>query len=152
MDIIGRSGITLREQWGVHDAKAYLGVTVPDFPNFFILNGPNTNAGHGGSAIHATEFQVRYVMEAIGALLQTPSRVLEVDRDRFDDYNAKLDEALSHCIWSHPGMTTYYRNEFGRIVVTGPWKYIDYWRLLSPFDPSDYHEVMVPVEAGELTG
>lgn len=150
MDIIGRSGRTLREQWGVHDAKAYLGVTVPDFPNFFILNGPNTNAGHGGSAIHATEFQVRYVMEAIGALLQTPSGVIEVDRGRFEDYNAKLDEALSHCIWSHPGMTTYYRNEFGRIVVTGPWKYIDYWRLLLPFARTDYHEVMV--DAGELTG
>ncbi|MBB3600664.1 4-hydroxyacetophenone monooxygenase [Mycolicibacterium sp. BK556] len=152
MDIVGRSGKTLREQWGVHDAKAYLGVTVPDFPNFFILNGPNTNAGHGGSAIHATEFQVRYVMEAIGALLQTPSGVIEVDRDRFEDYNAKLDEALSHCIWSHPGMTTYYRNEFGRIVVTGPWKYIDYWRLLLPFDRADYHEVKASVDAGELTG
>jgi 4-hydroxyacetophenone monooxygenase len=152
MDIIGRSGVTLRQQWGIHDARAYLGVTVPDFPNFFILNGPNTNAGHGGSAIHATEFQVRYVMQAIGALLQTPSGVIEVDRDRFDNYNVKLDDALSHCIWSHPGMTTYYRNEFGRIVVTGPWKYIDYWRLLLPFDRADYHEVMVPVEAGELTG
>src|SRR5262249_50716284 len=62
MDIIGTSGKTLREQWGIDDARAYLGVSVPDFPNFFIVNGPNTNAGHGGSAIHATEFQVRYIM------------------------------------------------------------------------------------------
>jgi 4-hydroxyacetophenone monooxygenase len=152
MEIIGRSGRTLRDQWGVHDAKAYLGVTVPDFPNFFILNGPNTNAGHGGSAIHATEFQVRYVMQAIEAMLQTPSRVIEVDRDRFENYNAELDEALSRCIWSHPGMTTYYRNEFGRVVVSSPWKYIDYWRRMLPFARTDYHEVMVPIEVGELTG
>ncbi|BBY80244.1 NAD(P)/FAD-dependent oxidoreductase [Mycolicibacterium pulveris] len=152
MDIIGRSGTTLREQWGIHDARAYLGITVPDFPNFFILNGPNTNAGHGGSAIHATEFQVRYVMQAIRALLETPSGVLEVDRKRFEDYNVELDDALSRCIWSHPGMTTYYRNEFGRVVVSSPWKYIDYWQRLLTFDPADYHEVEVSVDAEELTG
>ena len=61
VDEVGRS---LAEVWdGV--PKAYLGITVPDFPNFFILNGPNTNAGHGGSAVIATEFQMRYVMQAL---------------------------------------------------------------------------------------
>ena len=123
MDIIGKSGKTLREQWGVDDARAYLAATVPDFPNFFIVNGPNTNAGHGGSAIHATEFQVRYIMQAIRHLLVTGTAALEVDRDAFYRYNAELDEALSHCIWSHKGMTTYYRNDAGRIVVSSPWKY-----------------------------
>jgi 4-hydroxyacetophenone monooxygenase len=141
MDIIGKSGVTLREQWGVNDARAYLGVTVPDFPNFFIVNGPNTNAGHGGSAIHATEFQVRYIMDAIRHLLVDDTAAVEVDQGVFERYNEELDEALSHCIWSHPGMTTYYRNDAGRIVVTGPWKYIEYWERIHDFDPSDYHEV-----------
>jgi 4-hydroxyacetophenone monooxygenase len=139
MDIIGRSGKTLREQWGVDDAKAYLGITVPDFPNFFIVNGPNTNAGHGGSAIHATEFQVRYIMQAIRHLLVSGDPAVEVDREVFLQYNTELDEALSHCIWSHKGMTTYYRNEFGRIVVSSPWKYVDYWERTRDFDLSEYH-------------
>jgi 4-hydroxyacetophenone monooxygenase len=143
MEIIGRSGSTLREQWGVHDAKAYLGITVPDFPNFFILNGPNTNAGHGGSAIHATEFQVRYVMRAIRNLLASGSGAIDVDRDVFLRYNEELDEALAQCIWSHPGMTTYYRNEFGRVVVSSPWKYVDYWKRTLEFGPDDYHQVAV---------
>jgi 4-hydroxyacetophenone monooxygenase len=151
MDIVGLSGQTLREQWGIHDARAYLGITVPDFPNFFILNGPNTNAGHGGSAIHATEFQVRYVMQAIRSLLESQAAAIDVDRDTFLRYNAELDEALSHCIWSHPGMTTYYRNEFGRVVVSSPWKYVDYWRRTRHFDPADYHQVRDSVDAGEIT-
>jgi 4-hydroxyacetophenone monooxygenase len=151
MDIIGKSGKTLREQWGVDDAKAYLGMTVPDFPNFFIVNGPNTNAGHGGSAIHATEFQVRYIMQAILHLLVTESAAVEVDRDVFFHYNAELDEALAQCIWSHKGMTTYYRNDAGRIVVSSPWKYVDYWERTREFDPSDYHDVNLPSEAEELT-
>lgn len=150
MDIIGNSGETLREQWGVNDARAYLGVTVPDFPNFFIVNGPNTNAGHGGSAIHATEFQVRYIMQAIRHLLVNETATVEVDRGVFERYNEELDEALTHCIWSHKGMTTYYRNDAGRIVVTGPWKYIEYWDRIREFDPKDYHEVTASSEAAEL--
>ena len=151
MDIIGRSGKTLREQWGIDDAKAYLGVTVPDFPNFFIVNGPNTNAGHGGSAIHATEFQVRYIMQAIRHLLVNETAAVEVDRNVFVRYNTELDEALSHCIWSHTGMTTYYRNDAGRIVVSSPWKYVDYWERTREFDPREYREVDVSSEAEELT-
>ena len=88
MEIIGRSGLTLREQWGVDDARAYLGVTVPDFPNLFIINGPNTNAGHGGSAIHSTEYQVRYTMQAIKHLLTSSVGAIEVDNKVFADYNA----------------------------------------------------------------
>jgi 4-hydroxyacetophenone monooxygenase len=151
MDIIGRSGKTLREQWGIDDAKAYLGVTVPDFPNFFIVNGPNTNAGHGGSAIHATEFQVRYIMQAIRHLLVDQTGAVDVDRNVFLRYNAELDEALSHCIWSHKGMTTYYRNDAGRIVVSSPWKYVDYWERTREFNPHDYRQVDVPSETEELT-
>ncbi|OBI21458.1 monooxygenase [Mycobacterium sp. E2327] len=151
MDIVGKSGRTLREQWGVDDARAYLGVTVPDFPNFFIVNGPNTNAGHGGSAIHPTEFQVRYIMQAIRDLLVHETAALEVDRGVFERYNEELDEALARCIWSHKGMTTYYRNGAGRIVVTGPWKYIDYWERIHDFNPNDYHEVTAASQTAELT-
>ena len=150
MDIVGLSGKTLREQWGVDDARAYLGISVPDFPNFFIVNGPNTNAGHGGSAIHATEFQVRYIMQTIRRMLVAKTQALEVDLDVFLRYNAELDEALAHCIWSHKGMTTYYRNGAGRIVVSSPWKYVDYWQRLREFDPDDYHEVNAHSEAAEL--
>jgi 4-hydroxyacetophenone monooxygenase len=123
----------------------------PEFPNLFIVNGPDTNAGHGGSAIHATEFQVRYIMQAIRQLLVTETGALEIDRDVLLQYNAELDQALAHCIWPHKGMTTYYRNDAGRIVAGSPWKYVDYWERTREFDPGDYHEVDVPSDAEELT-
>ncbi|WP_075296847.1 MULTISPECIES: NAD(P)/FAD-dependent oxidoreductase [unclassified Pseudonocardia] len=139
MEIRGRSGQTMRDMWGKQDARAYLGITVPDFPNFFILNGPNTNAGHGGSAIIATEFQVRYVMQMIGAMISDGLATTEVRKDVFDEYNRELDEALSHSIWVHPGMTTYYRNDAGRVVISSPWKYLDYWQRTLQADLGDYH-------------
>lgn len=138
MEIIGRSGRMLRDQWGEDDARAYLGVTVADFPNFFIVNGPNTNAGHGGSAIHATEFQVRYILEAIKCMVENDLASVEVDRDVFLAYNRKLDDALARSIWSHKGMTTYYRNDAGRIVVSSPWTYVDYWNRIREFNQLEY--------------
>jgi 4-hydroxyacetophenone monooxygenase len=140
MEIRGRSGQTLREAWGENDARAYLGAAVPDFPNFFILNGPNTNAGHGGSAVLATEFQVRYIMQALAHMISSGTAETEVRTDVFWDYNKELDEALSRSIWVHPGSTTYYRNEMGRVVVSSPWKYIDYWQRTLAFRPEDYKE------------
>jgi 4-hydroxyacetophenone monooxygenase len=140
MEVHGASGKSLADQWGYHDARAYLGVTVPDFPNMFILNGPNTNAGHGGSAILACEFQVRYVMQAIALLAAGTVDSLEVREDVFWDYNNELDDALSRCIWSHPGMTTWYRNEAGRVVVSSPWTYLDYWNRTRELDVDDYVE------------
>jgi 4-hydroxyacetophenone monooxygenase len=140
MEIRGASGRTLREQWGEDDARAYLGITVPDFPNFFIVNGPNTNAGHGGSAIIATELEVRYVMQGIRRLIEAGLSSIEVREDVFWDYNKELDEALSRAIWSHKKATTYYRNDKGRVVVSSPWKYLDYWGRTKQFNPDDYVE------------
>jgi 4-hydroxyacetophenone monooxygenase len=59
MQIQGRDGRTLRDVWGDDDPRAYLGITVPDFPNLFMLYGPSTNLAHGSSAIYHTEYQVR---------------------------------------------------------------------------------------------
>jgi len=137
MEIRGRSGRTLRDQWGTDDARAYLGVTVPDFPNLFILNGPNTNAGHGGSAVLSTELEMRYVMQALRHLVTHGLARAEVRRAVFEQYNIELDEALGRTIWVHPGLTTYYRNAAGRVVVSCPWTYLDFAHRLQ-FRPDDY--------------
>jgi 4-hydroxyacetophenone monooxygenase len=118
----------LRETWGPDDARAYLGMSVPDFPNFFILFGPNTNAGHGGSAFLHTEFQVRYVMRMVAAMIDRDLASVECRQDVHDAYNEELDAALARTVWAHPAVTNYYRNSSGRIVGSSPWKYVDYWR------------------------
>jgi 4-hydroxyacetophenone monooxygenase len=153
MDIRGRSGRSLRgETWEKDDARALLGMTVPDFPNFFIINGPNTNAGHGGSAIHATEFQVRYIMQALRHMIEKQVAELEVKETAYRDYNAELDEALSHSVWSHPGMSTYYRNDSGRIVVSSPWTYLDYWDRTRQFEPDDFIATLDRAAVAEAVG
>jgi len=138
MSVTGRDGESLRDAWGADDARAYLGMTVPHFPNFFILYGPNTNAGHGGSHVMSVEMQVRYVLQAIGQLVESEATSIEVRPDVFEAYNAELDVALEGSIWTHEGMTNYYRNSAGRIVTNIPWTNAEYWHRTRTLDPSDF--------------
>jgi len=60
LNITGRDGSNLREKWGNDNPTAYLGLTVPGFPNFFCMLGPNSGPAHGGSVIFQSECQSRY--------------------------------------------------------------------------------------------
>lgn len=139
MEVYGREQASLREIWGEDDARAYLGITIPGFPNFFCVLGPNTFAGHGGSGILTLELEVRYIMEMIAKMLAEGITSVDVKQDVHDAYNEDLAEKLSHTIWAHPGMTTYYRNSKGHIVVPCPWTNYEYWEMVREPDLADFH-------------
>jgi 4-hydroxyacetophenone monooxygenase len=137
LEVVGRSGRTLRQAWG-EDARAYLGLTVPDFPNLFVLFGPNTNTGHGGSAFLTTEMQVRYVMKMLVAMTERGLASVECRQDVYDDYDAELTAALGKLVYTHPKVHGYYRNSKGRIIGSNPWEYVDYWRRTLTPDLDDF--------------
>jgi 4-hydroxyacetophenone monooxygenase len=137
MEIVGTNG-SIRDHWGADDPRAHLGITVPDFPNFFIIYGPNTNGGHGGSAVFHSECQVRYIMQALREMLERGADSVEVRRDPFEAYNAQVDAKHRAMVWSHPGVNNWYRNKSGRVVTNSPWRLVDYRNLTAEFDPSEY--------------
>lgn len=139
LDIRGRSGQSLRDQWGDDDAWAYLGIAVPNFPNFFLMYGPNTNLGHGGSIVMNAECQTNYLVGILRQVAERGIAALEARQDVCDEYNARVDAAHEQMIWTHPGMTTYYRNAAGRVVTTTPWRVIDYWHMTREPDLDAYH-------------
>lgn len=126
MEIVGRDGIKLNEKWG-DDPAAYLGITVPSFPNLFCLYGPGTNLAHAGSIIFHSECQVRYIMGCIKAMLETKASSMECKQDVHDEYNQRLDECVAQMVWSHPGMDSWYKNSKGRVTILSPWLLVDYW-------------------------
>jgi 4-hydroxyacetophenone monooxygenase len=147
LEVRGRSGKSLREVWGEDDARAYLGTTVPDYPNFFLLLGPNTFAAHGGSAALTIEMQVRYVMQLIALLETSGVGSVEVRQQVHDAYDARLSAALERSIWAHRGMTTYYRNAAGRVVVPMPWTNVDYLQMTHEVDLDDFLLTPAPESA-----
>ncbi|MFV8819512.1 NAD(P)-binding domain-containing protein [Haliea sp. E17] len=149
MEIRGRSGVTLRERWGDDNPRAHLGITVPDFPNFFVLYGPNTNLAHGGSAFFHSECQVRYVCEALREMLENDWDELEVRREPYEAYNAKVDEEHRHLVWSHPGVTSWYKNKAGRVILNSPWRLAVYRQYTADINLAEYHCRRIPLsEAG----
>ncbi|MBC3191744.1 NAD(P)/FAD-dependent oxidoreductase [Pseudonocardia sp. C8] len=137
-EVVGRDGRTLREAWDDDDAQAYLGTVVSGFPNMFCLYGPNTQAGHGGSLIFYLECQMRYVHSVLDGMFRTGAAVAEVRSEVQEKYNESVAAAHERMIWTHPGVTTYYRNAKGRVVVSNPWRVVDWWSMTRRADPADF--------------
>jgi 4-hydroxyacetophenone monooxygenase len=138
MQICGREGDTLRDRWGDDDPRAYLGITTPGFPNLFMLYGPNTNLGHGGSIIFHTECQVHYIMQALREMLEHDIASLECRQAPHDAYNARVDAAHRNMVWSHGGVGNWYKNARGRVIANSPWRLVDYWAFTRGFSSTDF--------------
>lgn len=138
MRITGTGGRELHDVWKPDDATAYLGTTVPGFPNFFILLGPNTGLAHGGNVIFMSECQVRYVMMCLRELLEEGHDSLDVKQEVHDRYVAEVDRLHDGMVWSHKGVSNWYRNPAGRVFAVLPYRLVDYWRMTSEFKPDDY--------------
>jgi 4-hydroxyacetophenone monooxygenase len=138
LEVVGREGRTLRDVWGDDDATAYLGITTPGFPNLFFMYGPNTNSGAGGSYFFIGESQGRYIVDLLKRMVRDGLGAIESRTDVHDRWVEEIDAAHSRMVWSHPGMSTYYRNSRGRVVSNSPYRVVDYWAMTHDADLADF--------------
>lgn len=136
-EVRGVDGTTLREAWNDDDPQAYLGVSVPGFPNFFMLGGPNSFPG-SGSFMYFMELQMRYIRRLLTEMFRGGVAAAAARADITDAYNERIDELHQHMVWTHPGMTTYYRNRHGRVVFAMPFLNVDFWEMTRHANLDDY--------------
>ena len=136
--VTGRDGRDLHQQWA-GDARAYLGLTVPGFPNFFMLYGPNTNIVVNGSIIFFSECAVRYLTGAVRLMADSGARAMEVRGEVHDAFNTRVDAENARMAWGQPGVSSWYKNASGRVSQNWPFKLVDYWRATLTPDPADFH-------------
>ena len=108
MTITGVGGRTLSDRWA-DDPRAYLGITVPEFPNFFMLYGPNTNLAHGGSITFHSECQMRYILGCLGLLFSRGRAAMECKEAVHDEFNARVDAAHARMVWAQPNVKKWFR-------------------------------------------
>jgi len=137
-DVRGEAGQSLRDVWGDENAYAYLGITVPGFPNFFLMYGPNTNTGHGGSYIWVGECQIRYIVDLICSMVERGVASVDCRDEVCAEYNHIVDRAHREMLWTHGGMRNWYRNAQGRVVTNSPWRVADYWRMTHAANLDDF--------------
>ncbi|GAY07616.1 NAD(P)/FAD-dependent oxidoreductase [Pseudonocardia sp. N23] len=134
VDVAGRDGVALRDKWA-DGAYAYLGMTVEDFPNLFMLYGPNTN---GGSIIDKLETQTRYIVGKTTYLLKNDVHALEVRPEIVTGYNAQLQADIGAVrAWQVEG-SRYYRAPSGRVVTQCPYTVVEYDRMTRVDDLDAY--------------
>jgi cation diffusion facilitator CzcD-associated flavoprotein CzcO len=135
MEIVGAEGRTLAEEWG-DVPRAYLGMSVPGFPNMFLLYGPNTNGGTG-SVIYTIEAGMAHVIGALGELERANARRIEVRRARAEGFDRELRAALAGTVW-HTGCTNWYVDENGNDPNQWPWLWSTYTRRTARIDSGTY--------------
>jgi 4-hydroxyacetophenone monooxygenase len=137
MTVTGREGRDLHEMWN-GDARAYLGMTIPGFPNFFCLYGPNTNIVINGSIVYFSECEVRYVLGCIELVLRGHHRALEVRKDVHDAYNERVDAENALMAWGASDVNSWYKNEHGHVAQNWPFSLLEFWQRTRRPDPDDY--------------
>ena len=135
MEIVGEGERSLNEEWG-QVPRAYLRMSVPGFPNMFLLYGPNTNGGTG-SVIYTIEAGVQHVIAALEALDRADARRIEVTRQAADDFDRELRAALADTVW-HTGCTSWYVDADGNDPSQWPWLWSQYRRRVEKIEPSAY--------------
>ena len=124
ISIAGTGGRMLQDEWA-SGPQAHLGLTVPGFPNMFILYGPNTGLGHN-SMIFMIECQVNYIRKLTAWMTGRGFKSVEARQSACDHSNQKLQEHASHSAWAG-ACASWYKTENGRLTGIWPYSAVRYW-------------------------
>lgn len=123
LEVKGADGCDLQEVWA-GEPCAYLGACMPGFPNFFMLYGPNSNAG---PVIFMLECQAKFAADCIADMARSGARRVEVTHDAFDRYNRWLQSRLETSVYK--STVNYFTAPSGKVVTQWPFSATRFWWL-----------------------
>lgn len=135
MRIEGPGGRSLDDVWK-EGAEAYLGLAVPDFPNFFMMYGPNTNLGHN-SIVFMLECQIGYILDALRKMTRRGLAWIDVRPEVAAAFNARIQRELRRTVWARTERS-WYKDRAGRITTNWSGSTLRYWWRTRRAKLSDY--------------
>jgi 4-hydroxyacetophenone monooxygenase len=139
INITGRDGAALHEVWKGDDARAYLGMTVPQFPNMFCMYGPNTGLVVYSTIIQFSEMTASYIVDAVRLLLEGGHQSMEIREPVFESYNQRIDQGNALRAWGFSKVNSWYKNSKGRVTQNFPFTAVEFWQRTHAVEPTDYH-------------
>lgn len=140
IEVTGRGKRTIEEKWRNYGGpRAYLGMFVPEFPNFLMLYGPNSQPRSGSSIQAWFEQWTRYATRLIVSMIEAGKSQFEVTEEALAQLNDEIDRASADLVWNDP--TSRERNYYmvgGRNLVSAPWRAERYYRMLDKPDLNDF--------------
>jgi hypothetical protein len=147
MHVAGSGGVELTDAWA-HGARAHLGMTVPGYPNMFVMYGPNTNTS-GGSIIFYLEAQAAYIRQALQQLMARRARSIEVRHEVEQASDRALQARFAGTAWTR--CDSWYRDESGRIVANWPGYMREYFEQTQSLDPDEYEFASAHVQESDAS-
>ncbi|MNX37041.1 4-hydroxyacetophenone monooxygenase [compost metagenome] len=147
MRIVGRNGVDLNHAWR-NGTRAYLGLTVAQFPNFFMLYGPNTNLGHN-SIVYMLESQIAHVMRCWRTMKGTGANTVEVDSSMYERFHGQVQQRLANTVWN--GCKSWYVDDAGNNSTNWPGFTLSY-RWLTRFSGLHAYRFTREFEGGTTVG
>jgi cation diffusion facilitator CzcD-associated flavoprotein CzcO len=134
MRITGRDGVELHEVWAQRPS-AYLSISVPEFPNFFMLNGPNGPVGNF-SLIEVAELQLGYILQLVERLRRGECREIAASQQALQEFEAARVEAAQRTIWV-TGCRSWYLDDRG-VPASWPWPFDRFREVMREPDRAAY--------------
>jgi len=133
--VTGHGGVDLHDDRWKEGAHAYLGLCVPDFPNLFVMYGPNTNLG-GSSVINMLESQSAAITNLLSHAEASGTGTVAVRREAERAYDEEVQERLADGVWA--GCSSWYRDDGGRITTNWPGTVAEYKQRCAGLDLADF--------------
>jgi len=137
MVIVGRNAMTLEQAWNPRP-EAYLSISIPDFPNFFMLNGPNGPVGNF-SLIQVAELQFGFVMQLIDRIRGGECREICATHDALAEFERAREQAAQRTVWV-TGCHSWYLDDRG-LPAVWPWSFVRFREVMKAPDPAAFEFV-----------
>jgi hypothetical protein len=109
-------------------ARAFLGLAVPEFPNLFLMYGPNTNLGHN-SILFMIEQQVQHIVGLLQRMVVERIEAVEPSAAAMENFDSFIEGATARTVWAED-CSSWYKNASGRVTNNWPAPTVSYRRLL----------------------
>ena len=134
--IVGRDGLKIQEAWA-DGIQAHHGITVPGFPNFFMLLGPNTGLGHN-SVVFMIEQQVQHVLSLLRLMSERGADTVEVRPEAMRRSNSRMHRRLRRAVWNEGGCDSWYLDDKGVNRTLWPGFTFEYWAAVRKANPKEF--------------
>ncbi|RAN79194.1 hypothetical protein B5P43_14780 [Bacillus sp. SRB_336] len=137
VEVIGRDGVEIHDFWK-GDARAYNGITVPGFPNFFLIYGPNVGGVVAGSLHFMIERAVEYSLKCVHEVLARAVSAIDVKPVALDRFVDWIDAGNRRMAWGQPYVQSWYQNAHGRVSQVWPYTNAEYWAVTEAVSLNDH--------------
>ncbi|KAG6831614.1 hypothetical protein H0H87_004676 [Tephrocybe sp. NHM501043] len=128
--VTGEQGKTMKEEWA-KEAKAYLGMGVAGFPNYFLVIGPNSPIGNG-PVLSFIEAQIDYILKLANRWQTENIRSFSPKREAVEDFIAHKDQFMQGTVWEHNCRSWYKANSVsGKVTALWPGSTLHYMEAIA---------------------